>query len=254
MQNSKSILSAAGGAVLLCLLLTGCSTLFPKRVEIGQSKVQAIPSKTAKAAETEKQAAAYVASKVAAARDAVLTAGPTNAIPPLTDARDAAQGLSYSLGAPLAPWTDSGAALAARLGLLEARLDREIDRAREKQAPLVGKKIEGTGVISVPYFLWLGIVAGAVFLLWTGLKILSLVYPPVGLGVAGLSGVGRVSASLVRKSLEQVVAGAESFKAALDKSGLEDKVKQDVLDLFRRHQMVSQQDPAVQDLVRKLTR
>jgi hypothetical protein len=97
------------------------------------------------------------------------------------------------------------------------------------------------------------LIVGAFFLLWIALKIASVFYPPVGLGAAGLSLAGRAGAWTVRKGFEQVVSGAEAFKDAVQKSGLEKDVQDQVLDLLKRHQMVSQ-DREVQELIRKMTR
>lgn len=233
--------------------VTGCH-LIPKPVELGQSKVKAVPAKAPKTVEAEKQAAEFVARKTGEARDAALaTHASTNVVVPLTDARDAALGLRYSLGAPATPWDDSGAVLAQRLGRLENKLDRALDEYRTGTAPLVGKKIEGTGIVSVPYFLWVALVIGFFFLLWTGLKVAGVLYPPVGVGVEGLSAVGRLSAATVRKGFEQAVAGGEQFKEALEKSEIPSEIRASVLDLFRRHQMVSQ-DRDVQEVVKSLTR
>jgi hypothetical protein len=239
-------------AIGVACLVTGCG-LMPKAVEFGQRKVRAVPEKTEKAVEAERQAAQFIARATSEARDEALRSHYTNVIPPLTEARDAAGGLSYSLGAPLRPWTDSGAELARRLGYLEARLDRDLDRYREKVAPDVGKKIEGTGIVQIPYFLWLAIVAGALFLIWTGVKVVGAVYPPVGLGVAGVSAAGRIGARTASRALAQIVRGGEAFKEALRRSDIDDKAKSAVFDLLRRHQMVSQDEP-VQRLVQEMTR
>jgi hypothetical protein len=118
---------------------------------------------------------------------------------------------------------------------------------------LVGKKIEGTGLIRIPYFLWVGLILLFLFLLWTALRIVGAIYPVVGLGVSGLSAAGRVGSATVKRALEQVVKGGEAFKEAVDRADLDDKAKTVVLDLLRRHQMVSQ-DTDIQELVRKMTR
>lgn len=234
------------------VLVAGCN-LMPKPVEIGQQKVRAVPAKSSQAVEAERQAAQLITQRTSEARDAVLLSGATNALPPLTDARDAALGLSYSLGAPLRPWESSGAELSARLGYLEAKLDRALSQYRVDVAPNVGKKIEGTGLLQIPYFLWLALVAGGLFLVWTGIQIVGAVYPPVGLGVRGLSAAGRIGGRTAARAFEQVVRGGEAFKDALDRSDLDDRVKASVLDMLRRHQMGSQ-DEQVQVLVRDLTR
>jgi hypothetical protein len=239
--------------VALCLVVAGCQ-LIPKPVELGQKKVQAVPTKTEKQVEAEKMAADYVAKKIDQGRDQALKINAsTNVIEPLTDARDAAHGLRQSLGAPRSLWDDSGAELALRLGFLEAKLDRALAEHRQDVAPLVGKKIEGTGLIQIPYFLWVGLIILFFFILWTGLKIVGAVYPVVGLGVSGLSAAGRIGSKTVTRAFAQVVKGGEAFKNAVDRSDLDDKAKAWVVDNLRRHQMESQ-DTDIQELVRKVTR
>jgi hypothetical protein len=248
MQTGKIIVLLAA----LSLAVAGC--LVPKPVELGQKRVQPVPTKSDRQVEAEKQAADFVAKKIDQGRDQALRVNAsTNVLEPLTDARDAAHGLRYSLGAPLSPWENSGAEMALRLGFLEAKLDRALAEHRRDVEPLVGKKIEGTGLIRIPYFLWVGLILLFLFLLWTALRIVGAIYPVVGLGVSGLSAAGRVGSATVKRALEQVVKGGEAFKEAVDRADLDDKAKTVVLDLLRRHQMVSQ-DTDIQELVRKMTR
>lgn len=237
---------------LMLLIQTGCGIL-PKPVEIGQKKVKNVPEKSQKAVELEKQAADLTARKTEEARDVILRENVTNALPSITDARDAAYGLRYSLGAPAKPWDSSGSEIALRLGYLENKLDKALAEHRKEIAPTVGKKIEGTGWIQIPYFLWLALIAGALLFLWFALKVASVFYPPVGLGAAGLSMAGRAGAWTVKKGFEQVVSGAEGFKQAIERSGFDQQVKEQVLDMLRRHQMVSQ-DSDVQELIRRMTK
>jgi hypothetical protein len=139
------------------------------------------------------------------------------------------------------------------MGALEAKLDKALDQYRAKVAPDVGKKIEGTGLVRVPYFLWLGGTVGALFLLWGGLKLVGVLYPPVGIGINGLSAVGRVGAGLLNRGFHQLLLGGERFKAALEKSEIPAEMQEKVLELFRAHQMGAQ-DGDVQNLIRSATR
>lgn len=239
--------------LLLALFLSGCG-LIPKSVEIGQRKVQAVPAKKPPQIEAEKQAAKFTADKavetlVAATREGAST----NVTAPARETVVVASGLSSSLGSPSTPWSGTADALAGRLSAMEARLDNAIDAMRRSQARDVGKPIEGTGWFQVPYLVWVGCVAAFLFVVWTGLKIAGLIYPPVGAGVAGLSAVGRVSSSVVRRALEQTVRGAELFKESVEAAHFDDATKKSVLALFRSHQQQSQ-DEHIQTLVRDLTR
>jgi hypothetical protein len=223
-------------------------------VEYGQSKVKAAPIKRAETVEAEKQAGEFVHREIVAARDAALATGAsTNVLNPLSEARIASEGLSYSLGSPANRWERSGDELYQRLGRLENKFDTALDDYRKSQAPLVGKKIEGTGLFQIGYFTNVALIVGFLFLVYAALKIVFLIYPPVGLGVSGISAVGRVSSSLLKKGFEQVISGSEHFKEALENSGLEEAAKKEVLNLFRLHQM-GRQDKDVQDLVKDLTK
>lgn len=240
-------------AAVLLGLATGCS-LWPKPVELGQRKVEPVPAKNGKAHEADRQAAEYVARKVSEAADAAhATEAPAVVMEPIADARVVASSLRLSLGPPDAKWDGPSVALADRMDRMEARLNHRIDAYREKTAPLVGKKIEGTGWAQVPYFLWVGGVALLAWLGWHAVRLFGMLYPPVGAGVAGLQAAGRVPVAVVSKGFEQLVKGGEEFKQALKQSGLEADVRDHVLDLFRRHQMQAQ-DTAVQDVVRSVTK
>lgn len=239
--------------VALSILTTGCG-LIPKTVEFGQRKVKGIPPKTTAQLEAEREAAKYAADQsletlVAASHEGAST----NVLTPARKTLVVTSALSSSLGAPASPWKGEADALARRLGTMEARLDAAVESMRKRQAQDVGKKIEGTGWLQVPYLLWVGIVVGGGFLVWTVLKIVGTIYPPVGLGVSGLSFAGRASASVVQTALHQVVRGGEWFKDKLSTVELTPEQRAAVLDLFRTQQQ-SSQDEQVQELLKKLTR
>jgi hypothetical protein len=236
----------------LLILTPGCS-LIPKRVEFGQKKVKPVPEQTVAEKEVVKQAAALAERRAAATEKAALIEGSSEKVrQPAHDTSVLTRSVSLSLGPPENQWQASVDELAARVDRLTARLDRKIDEYREKTEPLVGKKIEGTGWLQVPYFLWIGILAGLAFLVWTALKIFGAIYPPVGLGISAMGTVGRLSSRAVSQAFGQVVAGGEKFKEALDKSGLEAVAVAKVKELFQISQE-REQDAQVQRVIRQLT-
>lgn len=238
----------------LSILTTSCG-LLPKTVEYGQSKVKAAPVKRPETIEAEKQGAEFVHREVVAARDAALASGAsTNVLNPLSEARIASEGLSYSLGSPANRWERSGDELSARLGRLENKLDIALDDYRKAQAPLVGKKIEGTGIFQLGYFTNLALIAGFLFLVSIGLKLWGMFNPVVGAGVAGLSSVGRMSVGTLKNGFEQVVKGVEGFKESVEASHLSQEAKDWIKDSLARHQNATQADPLVQNAVKSLTK
>lgn len=240
-------------AIVFLACVTGCG-LIPKRVEVGQKRVEAVPEKTPAARESEKQAADYVARKIGEAADAAnATSAPSIVADPIADAREVSGALRLSLGPPSDKWNGKAVDLSDRLSKMESRLNSRIDAYRDRTAPMVGKKIEGTGWLQVPYFIWVGGVLLLVWLGWHAVRVFGMLYPPVGVGVAGLQAVGRVPAKVVAKGFNQLVKGGEEFKAALKEADVDDKVRDFVLDLFRRHQM-QVQDGDVQNLIRSATK
>ena len=116
-----------------------------------------------------------------------------------------------------------------------AKLNSRIDDFREDNDRDVGKKIEGTGFLQVPYFVWLLIVAAVGFVgiiilgvLWTALKAYGMSNPPVALGLQAVELGGKATAKLA----SQLVKGGESFKDRIEKTITDSKVKEQVLGLF----------------------
>lgn len=249
------ILAALLGAAFV--IVPGCS-LMPKRVEFFQKKVQAVPEVTDKTRETQRQAADYVSTKLdETKRNALLEESPPSVLHPLDEASAVADGLTVSLGPPADPWKKEAEILALRLKTQRADYEAAIDHYRKKVEPLEGKKIEGTGKISLPYFAYLGIIIGLALLVWAGLKIYGMINPAVGAGLTGLSSVGRVGTKLLSRGFSEVVEAGESFKDKLKaKADANNDGKiaiAEVLEIFKHsHQAAQSRD--TQDLVQNLTR
>lgn len=239
--------------LILVLCLTGCGTLIPKKVEFFQDKVKAVPEATAKEKEIQRQAAAKAAEK---AQDTLVTAikenCSTNVVVPAQETAVLTDAVSDSLGPPAKPSTDSSAALAAKLEATLAKLSARLEDFKKQNDENAGKKIEGTGLFQIPYFVWLAICGviffvGLIFLsvLWTAVKMYSISNPPVAVGVSAI----QAGSKFFKKGFSQVLAGGEKFKEAIEKELPE--VKEKVLGIFRREHMQAQ-DKDVQDVVKGL--
>ncbi len=237
--------------LLPILALTGCSSLIPARLEFFKSKVKPFPELTSSQRETQRQAAALAATK---ANETLLAAtkasSPASVTNPASDAASLTHAVSTSLGPPESPWSKPAIELATKLDTADAKLNNKIESFAKREEKFVGKSVEGTGLFSISYFSYIGIIIGLVLLAWTALKAYGMVNPAVGVAT---NVVGRVNSAILAKSVSEISAGGEAFKEYLAKSGIEDKVKAQVLDLFSRGHKENQ-STEVQDLVQKLTK
>jgi len=239
--------------ILLALLLAGCGTLIPKPVELFQKKVKEFPEPKAKEVEVQRQAAALAADK---AEETLYYAAKenasTNVVVPAKDTAELTRSVSTSLGPPAKPWTGDVNTLASKVDSDVAALNHRIDSFKNRNDELAGKKIEDTGLVKVPYIVWLGCAVLLFILLlvgltigWTALKVYGMSNPLVGLATSGVE-------SVASKGFRQVVAGAESFKEAVSqKYGPE--IAGEIKELFRSHQKQAQ-DRDVQNTVDSLTK
>lgn len=243
--------------LLLLVFITGCGTLIPKKVEFFQDKVKAVPVVTEAAKEHQRQAAQFEAKKVEEAKLAAVAIGaPDEVTKPLTDASTVADALTDVLGPADDPWWLSTTApekvapkYAAELKHDQAKLNERVaDYAKDVQKD-VGKKIEGTGLVQVGYFTYIGIIIGLVLLAYFALKIYGSINPAVGLGV---NTAGSIASSVLSKGFSELVAGGEQFKDYVENSPLTAEVKNYVIDLFTRAH-TSNQSADVQTVVDKLT-
>lgn len=247
----KSLLTLA----LICL--TGCSMLVPKKVEFFQDKVQPVPEQTAKEREVQRQTAARAYEKTLQVYSSALTDGSTtNVVVPAEEAVTLTKAVSTSVGPPLAPSMLPSRELAAKLDTTGAKLTRRMDEFKQENNENTGKKIEGTGLFSVPYLVMLGGAVLLVFvafvvisLIWGAIKLYSVANPPVALGVKAI----QTSASFAKQALSQVIKGGEQFKDAVKAEVADPALQQKVLDLFRINQE-RVQSPDTQDVIKELTK
>ena len=132
-----------------------------------------------------------------------------------------------------------------------ARIDRRLDEFAAKQDQNVGKAIEGTGLLQVPYFVWLGGVALFLFVagmvLYAFLKVAALSNPAVAVGTR----VASLGASRLARGFGQMVSGGESYKEEI-KGLFDEGTARVILNAFQKHHRNSQ-DADVQAAIRELT-
>lgn len=238
---------------LLAPMLAGCGTLIPKRVELGQDKVQKFPLPSNSEEEARRQALQKLSEK---ARDAEQRAQgeACSAEVPAAEAVDLAEALGRSYGPPKSRYSGPSSNLVEKLDHQTATYQAALRGFARDNDENAGKKIEGTGWLQVPYIAWAG---GFIFLcvlgyaaLKIGLGIVSAMNPAVGLGLNGIRNVG---SSFLSKAFSQVLKGGEEFKSALDKIIPDEAIAQKIKDHFRAtHQQA--QDEQVQNFVKELTK
>lgn len=234
---------------ILVIAMSGCS-LIPKRVELGQDRVRAFPVAKASEIETQRQAAQRAATK---SREVVIAAVDENSSPsvvePAKEVNVLAESISRSLGPPLrsAPVNQTSLDLSSRLDTTLAKLNQRLDSFKEDNDKNEGKKIEGTGFLQIPYFVWLGGVGLLCFIgfivlgvLWTFVKVYALSNPPIALGLNAVATGGKVAA----KAVSQLVAGGEKFKGWLKSEvpEMSDSLRAKVEDLFHSAHKENQDD------------
>lgn len=234
---------------LCAFMLSGCGSFIPKQVEFFQKKVKAVPVWDNTALEHQRQAAQFVAQKTQETKEsAIATHADPTVIWPATEANTAAQALTEAVGPAKRPWTDSSADLAQTLHKDTAKLNEKIADYRVAVTPEVGKKIEGTGLIRVGYFTYIGCLLLLGALAWFAIKAYGMFNPIVGTA-AGV--VGRVSSSVASRGLSEVVTGGQQFLQWVEDSHLESEVKDWITNTFKvAHQTA--QSPDVQKVVDKL--
>lgn len=215
--------------LLASLTFSGCA-LIPKRVEFGEKKVQAVPTRSPAAQEHLRQAAQVTAAKI---DEAQLAAAITKADPtvtaPIAEAKSVSDAVADEVGPPKVQWDGESELLARELNHDHAVLNQKIAKYAAKVQPEVGKKIEGTGWFSVSYFTYVGGILVLVGLAYGALKIYGMTNPSVGLGV---NAVTSVASKVVSKGFSELVAGGEAFKQYVEASPLTADVKAYVSSLF----------------------
>lgn len=242
-------------ALLSLTLLNGCA-LIPKNVEFFQSKVQHYPEPSSSEREYQKRVAALSLERAQEISQAALLDGATNISVPAQDEVRLNIALASSLGPPSHPAADSDDAIQDLNHAIAHRSNKIVDFA-EKNDELAGKKIEGSGLFQVPYFIYLGAFLIVALIGWHLAKIVltaaTLVPNPAAAigGSVGIAGMN-ITESLASKALSQIVAGGNAFLQKVDAEFNDPTVVAKIKSLFGEAHNVSQ-DTDVQAVVKTVT-
>jgi hypothetical protein len=238
--------------IVLSLSLTGCS-LIPKKVEFFQDKVHKFPEPTQAQKELQREAAQKANETAALTLHSALVEGSSFAVVGAATETEKLTGVvAESVGAPAKPTRDLETdRLIADLRNQLAKMSKKVDSFKEENNENSGKKIEGTGLIQVPYFAYAGGFLVVVLVGWhlakTALTVASAANPGAAVGVAGMN----VAGSVVAKGFHQLVQGGEDFKNWVEKEISDSGVKQKILDAFTAAHKEAQ-DSDVKTVVKKL--
>lgn len=240
----------------LWLLVSGCSTFIPKKVELFQDKVQPFPEQSPALIELERQAVYRAHDRIGEAIVAATVEGSsTNVVIPAKEAEKLTEAVATVIGPPKKPASDftSSEVLAVRLETAVAKLNNQIRDFRIENNENAGKKIEGTGLIQVPYILWTGgTILFLMVLFFIGRLVLSVLAVANPTASVGLNMVNAAQA-VVAKGFSQLVKGGEEFKKRIEKEIDDPALKQKILDAFRvEHQHA--QDSDVQRTIETITK
>jgi hypothetical protein len=234
----------------------GCASLIPKRVELFQDKVKEFPVAKPREKELQRQAAQR-AEETAKETLAAAIAEESSAavIVPATETAVLTDVVSESLGPPAkpAPESKTSDALAQELRTSIAALNKRIDNFKSDNNENTGKKIEGTGLFQIPYFLWLGGIVALIFVLHLVLKafltIAAAGSPPVAIGMKAAN----VGGKLLSKGFSQLVKGGEDFKNTIKSEIKDADLQAKILQAFQKSHRTTQ-DADIQSVIKELTK
>jgi len=222
-------------------------------VELFQRKVKSFPEESAALVEYKKETAARANESASrAVLAAVAEHATTNVIAPALDTVILTKAVSDAEGPPLRPSESPAPVLAKKLEVAVAKLDSKVNDYKEDVAKDAGKKIEGTGTISMPYLVYVGLILLGGFVLFTALKLALTVASAANPGAAVGLGLVNASTSLIGKGLSQVIKGGEEFKDWVKAEVNDPALQKKILSQFRTSQL-SSQDQDVQELIKKVT-
>jgi len=229
--------------------------LIPKNVEFFQDKVHKFPAVTAKQVELQREAAALAKEKSRAVTKAAIEAdAPANVTEPAQEVEILTDAVSTSLGPPVSPSTNS-AEVASKLNKSVAKHDNKVESFAKENNKDAGKKIEGTGLIQVPYFIYLGGFLVVAIIFWhlakTALQAAGAAYPPAAIPASIAVGGMNVAQSTLAKGFQQIVSGGESFKNWIENEIPDDALKQKIISAFTANHQTAQ-DSDVQAVVKAL--
>ena len=245
--------------ILLAMAFNGCS-LIPHKVEFFQDKVKKVPELTSSQREVEKRAALAAKFKAAETLTAAIgESASTNVILPATDAAKLTDVVSEMVGPPARPSTASTDKLVQEVRAALAKQDSKLESFKRENNENAGKKIEGTGLLQIPYFVYVGLIALVILVAWhllhtvlTGLQVAGVANPALGVaGGVGSALMGGVE-SVFSKGFSQVVKGGEKFKSWVGAEVEDPALRKKILDAFASAHKEAQ-DETVQTAVKLVT-
>jgi hypothetical protein len=182
---------------------------------------------------------------------ALVEGATTNVVASATDTEKLTVAIAESVGAPEKTNGKTTDNLIQALRAQEAKTDGKIDAFAKENNENAGKKIEGTGLVQVPYFAWTGGILVVLLVGWYILRTVAgaaaLANPGAAVGVGALNVAGNV----VGKGFQQLVKGGEAFKTWVEKEISDPVLKQKVIDTFTTLHKTAQ-DEDVQTVVKNL--
>lgn len=255
-KEKRSRLAIGLLVAVLSLVLSGCGSLMPKKVEFFQDKVKTFPEQSPELVELERQALYRAHDKtVQVLAAAAKEQSSTNVVAPAKEAAKLTEAVAVTMGPPAKPAGPSVTSekLAQKLESAVAEYNKEVQEFRLDNNVNAGKKIEGTGLIQISYFAWAGGVIAVIAVLFLLLKLFlsvaSVANPAAAVGLNMVSAAG----SVVSKGFSQLVKGGEKFKERIEKEISDPALKQKILDTFRAEHMGAQ-DQEVQNVVQTITK
>jgi hypothetical protein len=228
-------------------------------VEFFQDKVHKFPEPTKKELLLEKQTALRAKEKAQETLSAAQSEGAsTNVVVPAAEAAKLTDAVSEFVGPPSTPSTATTDQLIEKLDKALAKQDAKIEAFKRSNDENAGKKIEGTGWLQIPYFVYVGIIALVLIIAWhlahtilTGLQLAGVANPAVGAGATVAVGAMNVAANLAGKGFHQVITGLEEFKTWVGKE-FDAATQEKILGALRSRQQAAQ-DQDVQNVIKAAT-
>lgn len=228
---------------LLAFSLAGCS-LIPKKVELFQDKVHRFPTASAKQLEAQRQTAQKANDEAAETlHHAIKENSSPSVLVPALETEKLTAAVAESVGAPAKPASQDVDAVIDNLHKQLSKHDSAVAAFAKENDENTGKKIEGTGLVQVPYFAWTGGILVVLLVGWYILRTVAgaaaLANPGAAVGVGALNVAGNV----VSKGFQQLVKGGEEFKSWVEAKIEDPALKQKVLDAFTAlHKQTQDQD------------
>lgn len=242
------------GLLAYLVFLTGCGTLLPKKVEFLQDKVKKYPVATQSQKEVQRQVAQRAQEKTIETLTAAASEQASPAVmEPAKEAVILTSAVAESVGPPISRPSIDTQALSDELRKSVAKLNKKVDSFVEDNNENAGKKIEGTGLVQIPYFAWIGALALIVLVGWNLAK--AALTAASAANPAALVGVGamNVASTTAGKGVVQLVNGGQKFLQWVAAEVSDPALRQKIVDGFLTMHKKSQ-DEDVKAVVDRLVK